>query len=37
MEEGEYSVKYEYDMHVKCLRLKISIGKVCLCWLESHL
>jgi hypothetical protein len=34
---GEYSDKYEYDMHVKCLRLKISIGIICLCRLESHL
>jgi hypothetical protein len=33
----EYSDKYEYDMHVKCLSLKISIGKICLCRLESHL
>jgi hypothetical protein len=24
---GEYSDKFEYDMHLKCFRLKISIGK----------
>jgi hypothetical protein len=34
---GEYSDKYEYDMRVKCLRLKISIGRICRYRLESHL